>query len=692
MAITTLSSPLASVANKIVSVNSRTGTSLVKAQSEYKKFGDFLDYKRQELERIPLPDDKKIQKLANINVVNTFGSAGGLLGGLLGGALDVGGLVRGFFPGEGKKVGAAPQVGKPKTKPVIKSGKLRLGGIRALGVTNALFAGLDFATGLAEGESVGKSAAGTSGALAGSLLGGAIGQALIPIPGVGFVIGSAAGSFLGGYGADRTYEAVESQRVIKAKQEAKLREQSQAMKKGGKVENQDNILNKFDDVANKFEGFVSGIVGGVAGLFGMRGNKVEGYSEELSDEDSPQKTSGGKLEGSISYGTGNAEFGDTGNVSNSPGWVHGHFQGVNPQSVTNDTTKVVKALLLQGSPVYLNQPKGSIDLIPSKKYTDAELRNYVENARLSHTHSGRGSSIDVFVKKGTKVPVPLTDVGPSGPGYGGYGRGGNAGYIQGTNTWIGHLTKNSKAGLSATKGEVKGTESPNISEGKNSPTSTGTANPNTPGNKSKLQSDVEGFRQFRNQKFGASKSRVATAGPQNFQIREMGIPGNKGYQINPLADDTNYEISEHKGAGHLENRAFDIPVPNLASGDQVNQYWTSKGYKTLWRVKDHFDHVHVEIPEGKVKEFTKINSQSQVNTPPPKDRNVSYELPYNQQKPATALIVDRPSAIIASGGGPSRPTVIPSSSGGGGGTVVVAASTHQAERNTLNKLLELTLV
>ena len=125
MAITTLSSPLASVANKIVSVNSRTGTSLVKAQSEYKKFGDFLDFKRQELERTQLPDNKKIQKLANINVVNTFGSAGGLLGGLLGGALDVGGLVRGFFPGEGKKVGAAPQVGKPKTKPVIKNGKLR---------------------------------------------------------------------------------------------------------------------------------------------------------------------------------------------------------------------------------------------------------------------------------------------------------------------------------------------------------------------------------------------------------------------------------------------------------------------------------------------------------------------------------------------------------------------------------------
>ena len=694
MAISTLSSPLSSVANKIISVNSKSGTSLVRAQSEYKKFGDFLDYKRQELERTQLPDNKKIQKLANINVVNTFGSAGGLLGGLLGGALDLGGLVRGFFPGEGKKVGAAPQVGKPKTKPVIKSGKLRLGGIRALGVTNALFAGLDFATGLAEGESIGKSAAGTSGSLAGSLLGGAIGQALIPIPGVGFIIGSAAGGFLGGYGADRTYDAVESQRVIKAKQEAKLKEQSQAVErsKPGKVENQDNILNKFDDVANKFEGFVSGIVGGVAGLFGMGEHKIEGYSEELSDEDSPQKTSEGGLGGSISYGTGNAEFGDTGNVSNTAGWVHGHFQGANPQSVTNDTTKVVKALLLQGSPVYLNQPKGSIDLIPSKKYTDAELRNYVENARLSHTHSGTGSSIDVFVKKGTKVPVPLTDVRPTGTDYGGYGRGGNAGYIQGTRTWIGHLTKDSKAGLSVTKGEVKGTESPNISEGKNSHTSTETVNPNTPNNKSKIQSDVEGFRQFRNKKFGASKSRVATAGSQNFQIREMGIPGNKGYAINPLADDTNYEISEHEGAGHLENRAFDIPVPDIKSGDQVNQYWTSRGYKTLWRVKDHFNHVHVEIPKNKVQEFTKINSQSQVTTPPPKDRKVDTQMPYNQR--TSALIVDRPSVIIASGGGgSSRRSAAPVSSGGGGGTTVINMASASADgEKILSNMLQYKLM
>jgi hypothetical protein len=118
----------------------------------------------------------------------------------------------------------------------------------------------------------------------------------------------------------------------------------------------------------------------------------------------------------------------------------------------NDTTTVVKALLKQGSPVYLNP---GIDLLPSKQYSDSELRNYVDAARRSHTHSGSGKSIDVFVRKGTKVPVPLSNIGPTGKDFGGYGRGGLGGYIQGTRTWIGHLAPNSKPGLAQTKGEIK---------------------------------------------------------------------------------------------------------------------------------------------------------------------------------------------------------------------------------------------
>ena len=141
MAITTLPSSLISSANKIVAINSKSKPSLVRAQIEYKRFGNFIETKSKEIERISLPDNKKIQKLANINVVNTFGSAGGLLKGLLGGALDLGGLVRGVFPGENTKVGAPSKIGAPKVKPTLKGGKLRLGGLRALGVANSLFAG-----------------------------------------------------------------------------------------------------------------------------------------------------------------------------------------------------------------------------------------------------------------------------------------------------------------------------------------------------------------------------------------------------------------------------------------------------------------------------------------------------------------------------------------------------------------------
>lgn len=671
MAISTLSSPLSSVANKIISVNSKSGTSLVRAQSEYKKFGDFLDYKRQELERIPLPDDKKIQKLANINVVNTFGSAGGLLGGLLGGALDLGGLVRGFFPGEGKKVGAAPQMGRPKIKPGLKGGKLRLGGIRALGVTNALFAGLDFATGLAEGESIGKSAAGTSGSLAGSLLGGAIGQTLIPIPGVGFIIGSAAGGFLGGYGADRTYDAITSQRMIKAKQEAKLKEQSQAVErsKPGKVENQDNILNKFNNVADKFEGFVSGIVGGVAGLimsdnskdmnneYGKYGERDPGTNDNPGDIQDMQ-ASGGKLPSSYPI-TG--RFGEQ-----RPGHKHKGTDYGAPS----------------GTPISIIQPG---------KVTRAGNFNDGYGNSIQIDHPGGINSFyahlsSINVKTGQSIE-PGTVIGNVG----------NTGHSFGAHLHF-EVDANGSLTNSATYADRLFRFGGNVkvkpkSEGQSTPTSTGTANSNTPNNKSKIQSDVDGFRQFRNQKFGASKSRVATTGPQNFQIREMGIPGNKGYQINPLADDTNYEISEHEGAGHLENRAFDIPVPDIKSGDQVNQYWTSRGYKTLWRVKDHFNHVHVEIPKNKVQEFTKINSQSQVTTPPPKDRKVDTQMPYNQRTSST-LILDRHNVTIASGGGgSSRRSAAPVSSGGGGGTTVINMASASADgEKILSNMLQYKLM
>jgi hypothetical protein len=254
----TLSSPLVAAANNIVSLGSRS-SSLPKFQREYINFGKFLEVEKRSLEKLKLPDKKKIKALASLNIASNFGRPGNLLGSLFSGALDLAGFVGNMFPGRGK-------LGKPQRpsnvrppKPTIRGPKLKLGGMRAVGVGNALFAGLDFATGLAKGESVGKAAAGASGALAGGLLGGAIGQALIPIPGLGFVVGNMAGSFLGGYAADRVYEGGSS---LKQKLAERLKGQE------GKQKGIASGLT-FKDTIDKFDAAVSRFERGVArGLFG----------------------------------------------------------------------------------------------------------------------------------------------------------------------------------------------------------------------------------------------------------------------------------------------------------------------------------------------------------------------------------------------------------------------------------------
>ena len=215
-----LSSPLVSASNNIVLFAKGT-KQLPRVQRQLVQFDQFIRTKTAELEKLKLPDKKKIKELANLNIASTFGSPGRLLSRLASGALDVAGFLGNMFPAKGKtgKPGRLPKRIKAP-KPIAKGPTLKLGGIRAVGVVNALFAGLDFATGLQEGESVGKAAAGAGGSLAGSLLGGAIGQALIPIPGVGFVLGSMAGGFLGGYAADRVYEGGSS---IKKKLDERLK-------------------------------------------------------------------------------------------------------------------------------------------------------------------------------------------------------------------------------------------------------------------------------------------------------------------------------------------------------------------------------------------------------------------------------------------------------------------------------------
>ena len=190
---------------------------------------------------------------------------------------------------------------------------------------------------------------------------------------------------------------------------------------------------------------------------------------------------------------------------------------------------------------------------------------------------------------------------------------------------------------------------------------------------SRVSQDIKEFRQFRT-KFGGTAERRPTSQPDYYQIREMGVYGSGNYDINPLADDTSYEIEVHKGAGHHENRAFDIPVPvNSSQGDAVNEFWKSRGYKTIWRSAGHYDHVHVEVPKNKADEFFRIMSPSPA---PPSEqaqhvsRSTSYDSDKYGRTQLVAVAVPTPSGGGSSGGG-IRPTI----SGGSR-----AGDTRQASR------------
>lgn len=256
MAIQKLDSKLSTAANNIVSIGSRSNNSLVKTQKDYSQFASFLDLKINELEQIKLPSQRKIKELSNIDVTDSLGTTGGLLSSLLSGGLDLAGLIRGKeSPGKG---GSKP--GKPSAN--VSGNKLKLGGVKALGIANAVFAGLDFATGLAKGESMGKAAAGAGGALAGSLLGGAIGQALIPVPGLGFVVGSMVGNFLGGYAADRVVDSASAKDKGKGslRSELDVKIQKEKEEQKSKIETESskdfkNAVNTFSSMIDKFASF-----------------------------------------------------------------------------------------------------------------------------------------------------------------------------------------------------------------------------------------------------------------------------------------------------------------------------------------------------------------------------------------------------------------------------------------------------
>tara|TARA_Y100000004_G_scaffold184825_1_gene234271 strand:- start:12042 stop:14051 length:2010 start_codon:yes stop_codon:yes gene_type:complete len=169
-----------------------------------------------------------------------------------------------------------------------------------------------------------------------------------------------------------------------------------------------------------------------------------------------------------------------------------------------------------------------------------------------------------------------------------------------------------------------------------------------------VSSDIKDFRKFRTS-MGGSATRQPTANPDYYQIREMGVYGSGNYNISPLADDTNYEIGLHKGAGHHENRAFDIPVPpNSAQGDRVAKFWRDRGYTVIWRSAGHYDHVHVEVPKARAEEFFKVIPELQKPAPPSdRAKKVSTEPSYSKTKKTVVVASNPPATPVVVGGGGS---------------------------------------
>jgi murein DD-endopeptidase MepM/ murein hydrolase activator NlpD len=299
-----LRSPLLAAFNNIVNIN-RSGSQMRSTQGSYNDFLRFMNVEINNLESIKLPDNRQLKRISNINVAPTFGSAGSLLSSLASGALDVGGLVGDFFGGSKKNPKSA--------KPIQKGTKLRIPGVKGLPIISTALAGLDFAQGISQGESVGKAGAGAlgsaagaaGGALAGTALAGVIGQALIPIPGLGFVLGAGVGTLggmAGGYLADRVYETVTGEEKAKEETQKRLKQQEQKQKIAAASLTEvtfPQVLDKFESVVIQFERSVS------LGTFGPTESSDDTQAQKMDDEVlenddyGDRDTSGSTLQGTM---------------------------------------------------------------------------------------------------------------------------------------------------------------------------------------------------------------------------------------------------------------------------------------------------------------------------------------------------------------------------------------------------------
>lgn len=127
----------------------------------------------------------------------------------------------------------------------------------------------------------------------------------------------------------------------------------------------------------------------------------------------------GSVAGGAPGGTG-AVFGDTGRTFNAKGFVHGHFQNQNREALVQDTVETVIGLLDKGV---------SPELGSGARFTSGmnakQVESLVRQGIGSHKQYASGASaVDIFVPKGTQVPVPVSGIQNSG------GAGGVAGSLR----------------------------------------------------------------------------------------------------------------------------------------------------------------------------------------------------------------------------------------------------------------------
>ena len=107
---------------------------------------------------------------------------------------------------------------------------------------------------------------------------------------------------------------------------------------------------------------------------------------------------------------GVTKFGDTGRTSNAPGSVHGHVQNMDREALKGDATSLVKSLLQQGV-----TPELGSGAQFSRSMSDAQIADLVGRGIAAHKQYASGAgAIDIFVPKGTPVPMPLSNVGNLG--------------------------------------------------------------------------------------------------------------------------------------------------------------------------------------------------------------------------------------------------------------------------------------